>query len=125
MGFEATTKNIRKVLTPLGFKVEIDSQIDDEDYLQITHPNHSGIVIEAAVLNNDKEFDALSREVQYGPESDLSKGYSQAEFDALTQAQKDHLYHIDFGEELNYDSIDSDEDFVKLIQEKIIPITVL
>jgi hypothetical protein len=125
MGFDATTVNIRKVLNPLGFKVEIDSQIDDEDYLRITHPSHPGTVIEAAVLNNDKEFDTLSREVEYGPESELSSSLSQAEFDALPAAQRTHLYHIDFGEELDYDSIDSDEDFVKLVQEKIVPITVL
>lgn len=126
MSFDATTANIRKVLNPLGFKVEIDSQIDDEDYLRITHPNHSGIVIEAAVLNNDKEFDTLSRQVEFGAESALSdQSLDQASFDALTKAQQDHLYHIDFGEDLDYDSIDSDEDFVKLIQEKIIPITVL
>lgn len=125
MGFDATTADIRKLLNPLGFKVEIDSQFADEDYLFITHSNYSGIVIEAIVLNNDKELESLTRKVEYGPESDLSEGYSQSKFDALTQAQKDHLYHIDFGEELDYDSIDSDEDFVKLIQEKIVPITVL
>lgn len=126
MGFDATTANIRKVLTPLGFKVEIDSQFDDEDYLRITHPSHAGTVIEAAVLNNDKEFDTLSREVEYGPESALSdQRLDQAGFDALTDAQKTHLYNIDFGEDLDYDSIDSDEDFVKLVQDKIIPVTVL
>jgi hypothetical protein len=125
MSFDVTTADIQKALKPLGFRVEIDSQFQDEDYLRITHPSHVGIVIEASVLNNDKEFDDLSRKVEGGIEDSLSVRTTQAAFDALTESQRTHLYNIDFGEDLDHDALNSMSDFVNLVQEKIIPLSML
>lgn len=125
MPFDVTTAAIKQTLMPLGFKVEIDSQFADEDYLMITHPAHDGIVIQAIVLNDDKEFDDLTRKVEGGVEAALGVRTTQAAFDALTEAQRNHLYHIDFGEELDYDNLTSMADFVSLVQQKIVPLTTL
>lgn len=125
MPFDVTTTAIKQTFIPLGFKVEIDSQFEDEDYLRITHPAHDGIVIKAIVLNDDKEFDDLSRNVESGVEAALGVRTTQAAFDALTEAQRNHLYYIDFGEDLDYDSLNSMADFVNLVQQKIVPLTSL
>jgi hypothetical protein len=125
MSFDVTTADIHTALTPLGFRVEIDSQFEDEDYLRITHSSHVGIVIEASVLNNDKMFDEVSRKVEGGIEDSLSVRTTQAAFEALTESQRSHLYNIDFGEDLDHDSLNSMSDFVNLVQEKIVPLSTL
>jgi hypothetical protein len=125
LSFDVTTNDIYNAFKPLGFKVQIDSQIDDEDYLRITHPDHEGIVIEASVLNNDKQFDQVSRNVECGVEKSLSDQLSEEDFKTLTDAENNHLYHIDFGEDIDHDALNSMEEFVALVQEKIVPVTTL
>lgn len=125
MSFDVTAADIKSALAPLGFNVEVESQFDDERYLRITHPDHDGIVIEAVVLDDDKEFEELDRKVEGGVEGALNKRTTQAAFDALTESQRAHLFNIDFGEPLDHENLNSMSDFVQLVQEKIIPVTVL
>lgn len=117
-----TRDELERALLPLGYQIEEEADLEDTVYLAITHFDHRGIVIELSYLVEECMIDQMSREVVSGVESRLydEESLTQDEYDSLAQAQRDHIYNIRFGEQLDrHDDFEDMNELIELIEDKI------
>lgn len=99
-----------------GFIVEENAQVDETLYLDVTHPNEEGIVMEVVI--SEDEVENVERRVDDGPERELRHQYPT--LDGLSPEQIDHLYNIDFGTYFpEAESFDRFEQLLQLIEKNI------